>query len=215
MSHDCPFSLTHYGELLDAARQGGYRFALFDHEPAAGDLFLRHDIDMSLEAALQLAELEAERDVRATYLLMTRSDFYNLAGRRGQAAITRLRELNHAVGLHGLYPDATLDARFDAVFAWHTPEQEWMSLPVDGALNVMQPPWFDPEHYRSDSNRHWRRGCPVDELRAGSFEWLQLLVHPEIWVYEGETMRETMIAFLDSDREARIDYFNANRLDLS
>jgi hypothetical protein len=214
VSHEC-FTIAHYGELLDAAAAGGYRFARFDHEPAQGDLFLRHDVDMSLEAALELAELEAERGVTATYFLMTRSDFYNLDGRVGQRAIARLRELGHAVGLHGLYPDATLDDRFDPVFAWHTPEQEWMSKQVDGAVNVMQEPWFEPGHYRSDSNRHWRSGCPVDELRAGGFEWLQLLVHPEIWVFDGETMRDKMVAYLDADRETRFGYLNMNRLDLS
>ncbi|HEX5449331.1 MAG TPA: hypothetical protein VFW85_04675 [Gaiellaceae bacterium] len=212
MSHEC-FTVKHYGELLDAA--SSYRFAQFDHEPAKGDLFLRHDVDMSLEAALEMAELERERGVTATYFLMTRSDFYNLDGRVGQRAIERLRELGHAVGLHGLYPDATLDARFDPVFAWHTPEQEWMSKPVEGAVNVMQEPWFDATHYRSDSNRHWRSGCPVDELRAGAFEWLQLLVHPEIWVFDGATMREKMLAYLDADQRNRFDYFAANRLDLS
>ena len=49
----------------------------------------------------------------------------------------------------------------------------------------MEPPWFDPETYRSDSNQHWRSGCPHEELRAGAFPWLQLLTHPEIWVYPG------------------------------
>ena len=58
----------------------------------------------------------------------------------------------------------------------------------------MEAPWFDPETYRSDSNQHWRSGCPHDELRAGAFEWLQLLTHPEIWVYPGATMGETMRA---------------------
>jgi hypothetical protein len=215
VSHGCPFDLKHYGELLDAVAAGGYRYAFFDHEPAAGDLFLRHDVDMSLEAALQLAELESDRGAKATYFLMTRSDFYNLDGRVGQAAIARLRELGHAVGLHGLYPDAQLDDRFDPVFAWHTPEPEWMSKPVDGAVNVMQKPWFDPAHYRSDSNRHWRSGCPVDELRDGSFDWLQLLVHAEIWVFDGATMREKMLAYLDADKNTRFDYLNLNRLDLS
>lgn len=212
MSHEC-FTVAHYGELLEAA--ASYRFARFDHEPSAGDLFLRHDVDMSLEAALEVAELESERGVTATYFLMTRSDFYNLDSRIGQRAIARLRELGHAVGLHGLYPDAQLDDRFDPVFAWHTPEPEWMSAPVDGAVNVMQEPWFDPAHYRSDSNRRWRSGCPVEELRAGSFEWLQLLVHPEIWVFDGESMREKMLAYLAADRETRFGYMNANRLDLS
>ncbi|MBX5474886.1 MAG: GNAT family N-acetyltransferase, partial [Thermoleophilia bacterium] len=68
----CAFNLAHYRELLDAAEAGGYRCAFFDREPAPGDLFLRHDVDMSLDAALAMAELEAERGVAATYFLMTR-----------------------------------------------------------------------------------------------------------------------------------------------
>ncbi len=200
----CAFDLAHYGELLDAARDGGYRFAFFDREPQAGDLLLRHDVDMSLDAAVAMAELEAERGVAATYFLMTRSDFYNLDARGGVAALARLRELGHRVGLHGVHPDAALDDRFDPVVAWHTPDPEFMSEPIAGAVNVMQPGFFDQARYRSDSNQHWRSGCPHDELAAGAFDWLQLLVHPEIWVYDGATMRETMASQLDA-AENRID----------
>ena len=210
----CTFDLDHYRELLAAARAGGYRCAFFDREPAAGDLFLRHDVDMSLDAAVLMAELEAAEGMTATYFLMTRGDFYNLDGPVGRRTIARLRELGHRVGLHAVHPDAELDARFDPVIAWHTPDPDFMTLPVDGALNVMQPPWFDPATYRSDSNQHWRSGCPHDELAAGSFPFLQLLVHPEIWVYEGATMRETMEAFLDADRDARLALMRANRIEL-
>ncbi|MBX5475434.1 MAG: hypothetical protein IRZ20_10535, partial [Thermoleophilia bacterium] len=176
---------------------------------------LRHDVDMSLDAALAMAELEAERGVAATYFLMTRGDFYNLDGRAGARALARLRELGHRVGLHAVHPHAAFDERFDPVLAWHTPDPEYMSEPVDGAVNVMQPPWFHPDRYRSDSNQRWRHGCPHGELAAGAFEWLQLLVHPEIWVYEGGTMRETMLAYLDADRDAKLRLMRENRIDLS
>jgi hypothetical protein len=211
----CAFDLGHYAELLEAAQAGGYRFAFFDREPQAGDVLLRHDVDMSLDAALEMAELEAKRGVAATYFVMTRSDFYNLDTRGGAAALERLRELGHRVGLHGVYPDATLDDRFDPVVAWHTPEPGYMTVPLDGVVNVMQEPFFQRDRYRSDSNQHWRSGCPHEELAAGAFEWLQLLVHPEIWVYAGSTMRETMESFLDADREARRRAMLDNRIDLT
>ena len=211
----CVFDLAHYAELLDAARAGGYRFAFFDRAPRAGEVLLRHDVDMSLAATLTMAELEAGRDVRATYFLMTRSDFYNLDSRSGVAALARLRELGHRVGLHGVHPDATLDDRFDPVVAWHRPDPEYMSAPIPGAVNVMQEGYFDPARYRSDSNQHWRGGCPHEELAAAGFEWLQLLVHPEIWVYSGATMRATMEAQLDAERELRWQQLAENRIDLS
>jgi hypothetical protein len=89
-----------------------------------------------------------------------------------------------------------------------------MSATVDGATNVMAAPWFDADRYRSDSNQRWRHGCPEDDLAAGRFDWLQLLIHAEIWVYEGATMGETMAAFLEADRASRLKHLREDRIDL-
>jgi len=210
----CGFDLVHYRELLEAAKDGGYDFASFDRHPRAGDVFLRHDIDLSLEAALEMARLEHELGVRATYFLMTTSTFYNLDSHVGLYTQRQLRQWGHAVGLHPDYPRAELDGRFDNVIAWHNPEPEYMHEPVVGAVNVMEEPYFTQGLYRSESNRHWREGCPHDELAAGSFEWLQLLVHPEIWVYDGETMGETMRSMLDAKRGEWLEYLANDRIDL-
>jgi hypothetical protein len=211
----CAFDLAHYRELVAAAHAGGYRFAFFDSTPQPGDLLLRHDVDLSLEAALAMAELEAELDAPATYFLMTRSGFYNLASPSGDAAIERLRRLGHRVGLHAVYPDSAGHARFDPVMAWHNPDPDYVTAPVEGLVNAMQPGFFDPDHYRSDSNQRWRHGCPHEGLARREFDWLQLLIHPEIWVYPGETMRETMLAMLDAERELRLEQLEADRIDLS
>jgi len=210
----CAFDLEHYRELLDAAVAGGYRFAFFDRATEPGTILLRHDVDLSLDAALRMAELEAEAGAPATYFLITRSEFYNLDAPSGAAAIGRLRELGHRVGLHAVWPHVDRDdERFDPVLAWHNPDPEYMRTPVEGLVNVMEPPWADV--YRSDSNQHWRQGCPHEELRAGAFERLQLLTHPEIWVYPGGSMRETMLAMLAAERERRLEQLAADRIDLT
>jgi hypothetical protein len=210
----CGFTLDHYGELLEAARAGGYRFAAFEGPPREGDLLLRHDVDLSLDAALRLAELESEHGAAATYFLMHRSVFYNLASEEGERAIARLRELGHRLGHHGVHPHLDEDARFDRVLAWHNPDPEYMRAPVDGLANVMEATYFSPDRYRSDSNQHWRSGCPHDALGRGELPWLQLLVQPEIWVYPGATMAETMTAFLDADRRRRLELLRADRIDV-
>jgi hypothetical protein len=211
----CDFSLGHYRELLVAARAGGYRFAGFDGAPEPGDLILRHDVDLSLAAAVAVAEVEAGEGAWSTWFLMTRSVFYNLASTEGERAIERLRALGHRVAHHAVYPHVDLDDRFDPVVAWHNPDPDYMQAPIEGAVNVMQTPFFDPQHYRSDSNQHWRHGCPHVELAAGRFEWLQLLTHPEIWAFGGATMRESMESMLDADRAARLEELRADRIDLS
>jgi hypothetical protein len=211
----CDFTLDHYRELLRAAQAGGYGWAGFDRPPQAGDVLLRHDIDLSLDAALAVAEVEAEEGAWATYFLMTRSVFYNLASSEGARALARLRELGHRVGHHAVWPHVDLDERFDALVAWHNPEPEFMQVEIDGAVNVMRPPFFVQSRYRSDSNQHWRSGCPHRELAAGTIDWLQLLTHPEIWVFPGATMRETMESFLDADRAGRLEHLRHDRIDLS
>jgi hypothetical protein len=211
----CSFDLAHYRELLEAAKAGGYRFAHFGTDPEPGDLFLRHDVDLSLAAAVEMAEVEAKLDVRATYLLMTESVFYNLASEEGAATIDRLRALGHGVGLHAVHPRVALDDRFDRVVSWHNPRPEYMSEEIPGAANAYGTRYFAPETYRSDSNQHWRAGCPHEDLRAGAFPWLQILVHPEIWVYAGETMGETMRAMLEADAARRLEQLAADGIDLT
>ena len=212
---NCTFDLAHYRELLRAARGGGYSWAGFDRSPRAGDLILRHDVDLSLEAALAVAEVEAEEGAWSTWFLMTRSVFYNLASENGERTVERLRQLGHRVAHHAVYPQVDLDERFDPVIAWHNPDAEFMRAEIPGAVNVMSKAFFEPEHYRSDSNQHWRHGCPHDQLAGGEFEWLQLLIHPEIWAFEGATMRESMESFLEADRAARLEYLRHDRIDLS
>jgi hypothetical protein len=211
----CAFDLVHYRELLDAARAGGYRWAGFDAPPEPGVVILRHDVDLSLDAALAMAKVEADAGAWSTWFLMTRSVFYNLASHEGERAVARLRELGHRVAHHAVWPHVDLDDRFDPVVAWHNPDPDFMRAPIEGATNVMTEPWFDPDRYRSDSNQHWRSGCPHEALARGDFEWLQLLTHPEIWVYDGARMGETMQSFLDADRATRLEYLRNDRIDLS
>ncbi|MSO58506.1 MAG: hypothetical protein EXQ77_05640 [Thermoleophilia bacterium] len=209
------WTLDGYQMLLGAAIEGGYRWTFFDEEPSGGALYLRHDVDLSLEAALRMAELEASLGATATYFLQTESVFYNLASHEGADALTGLRALGHRVGLHAVHPRAALDARFDPVVAWHNPDPAYMTQRVEGALNVMESARFDPTYYRSDSNQRWRHGDPTEEIRAGAFPWLQLLIHPEIWAYPGATMGETMRAMLGSEHERRLAQLAGDRIDLS
>jgi hypothetical protein len=216
----CDFSLAHYRELLESAKAGGYRFAGFDRPPEPGVLIVRHDVDLSLHAALRMAEIEAAAGVWSTWCLMTRSVFYNLASKEGERTVARLKELGGRIAHHAVYPNVDLDERFEPVVAWHNPDREYMTEPIDGVTNAMGELFFDPAHYRSDSNHRWgfaghEHDCPHAELARGELEWLHLLIHPEIWVYEGTTMRETMESFLDEERELLLERLHGDRIDLS
>lgn len=211
----CVFDLDHYRDLLRSAAAAGYRWAGFDRSPQPGTVILRHDVDLSLDAALAMAEVEAAEGAWSTWFMMTRSVFYNLDSSEGERTLGRLRELGHRIAHHAVYPHVDLDERFEPIVAWHNPDPEYMHARIAGALNVMAPPFFEPDHYRSDSNQHWRGGCPHGPLTRGEFEWLHLLTHPEIWAYPGVTMRATMEAMLDAERAVRIEYLRNDRIDLA
>ncbi|HXH96663.1 MAG TPA: hypothetical protein VNH40_05565 [Gaiellaceae bacterium] len=197
----CTLDLEHYRSLLEDARAAGYDWASFDRHPRPGDLFLRHDVRVSLEAALELARLEHELGARATYLLMTESAFYNLDSHVGHYAQRQLRQWGHAVGLHAVHPRAELDRRFDKVVSWHNPERSYETEPVFGAVNVAEEPYG--EHLLSDEG-----GCPHEAVAAGGHEWLQLSLHAERWVYPNGA------ALLEAKREQWRDYLAADGLEL-
>ena len=119
---------------------------------------------------------------------MTESVFYNLASHEGVDAIERLRELGHAVGLHAVHPNVELDERFDPVVSWHNPKAEYMSATIPGAINVYAEPYFDRANVPLGLEPELALRLPSRGAPRRGLPWLQILVHPEIWVYEGATM---------------------------
>jgi len=197
----CRFDLTHYRELLEAAKTAGYAWASFDRHPRQGDLFLRHDVRISLEAALETARLEHDLGVRATYLLMTESAFYNLSSHVGLYAQRQLRQWGHAVGLHAVHPRADLDRRFDKVLSWHNPDPSYEREPLLDGVNVAAPPYG--EHVLSDRN-----GCPHEQIASGEADWVQVVLHPELWVHG------SVAAMLAAKGEQWFQYLDTDGLEL-
>jgi hypothetical protein len=198
----CRFDVLHYRELLEAAKGAGYEWASFDGHPRESDLFLRHDVRLSLEGALEMARLEHDLGVRATYLLMTESAFYNLDSHVGHYAQRQLRQWGHAVGLHAVYPRVDLAERFDKVVSWHNPDPSYEREPVFGAVNAAEPPYGD--ELLSD-----RDGCPHEAVASGEHSSLQLLIHPELWVYG------TVGAMLAAKGGQWFEYLDADGLELA
>ena len=63
-----------------------------------GDLALRHDVDLRLQSAIELARIEHDRGLRATYFLLHTAPYWT--GEELVPAARRLQELGHEVGFH-------------------------------------------------------------------------------------------------------------------
>src|SRR5260221_2535090 len=98
------FSLASYGELISDFVTSGYSLTRFASKSDAGtnpqQLFLRHDVDIDLNAALTMARFEKLKQFQATYFFLLRCPFYNLLSKRAEAILNQIHECGHDVALH-------------------------------------------------------------------------------------------------------------------
>lgn len=204
------FTTDRYRLILEAALAAGYRFIGFDAMAAArlsGDpvCALRHDCDNDPTAALRMAEIEAAMGVRSTYFLMLRSAMYNLMAKPHYDHARSILALGHHLGFHFDYScygdigpediaargeeesrmlERLLDRPVTAV-SFHQPS----AMVLDNHVKLSRINTYDPGdnlgfHYLSDSNMHWREGCPSAIFSDRRHPRLHLLVHPEWWTPE-------------------------------
>src|SRR6185437_8736934 len=61
------FTLVHYRDLLQTAKRAGYTFALFEKPAEGRTIYLRHDVDNSIEDAATIAAIETELGIRSSF----------------------------------------------------------------------------------------------------------------------------------------------------
>ena len=184
-------------------------------------LFLRHDIDYSLEAALILANAEAKKGIFSTYFLILESSFYNPFERNNYKAIRAIQKLGHSIGLH-FVTEATqkqeieqdIELKFailreivpaEPVVSFHFAKQEVYHsyIKFDKFLNAYGPRFFsEGAKYLSDSNQIWREGCPC-EKKFEKEKDLQLNTHPIWWVYDTHDPHKILNRLLKEEVEKR------------
>lgn len=216
------FSPAGYRELLDRLLATGYQSVAFDRAQAGRPhLLLRHDLDMSLQAAEPMAEAERALGLSATYFVLLRTEMYNPMSRAGRRSLARLLELGHEVGLHfdaSAYVDeqSALDAAAEAechvleqltgrtvrIVSFHRPAESLLGRaePVAGRMHTYMPRFFSEIGYCSDSQGRWRFGHPLGHQAVIARRALQLLTHPIWWLEPGGL-----------DPVARLDRFAAER----
>ena len=164
MNETADFTLAAYKVLLEALLDRGYEVRGYaDADPQQRHLILRHDIDMSLEAALPVAEIENSLGLRAHYFVLLRTEMYNLFSARAREILLALRRLGHEIGLHldaSLYGNelAELDKAAEMecrvleaatgaavrTISFHRPAKSLLDYPqaLAGRLHAYQPKFF-------------------------------------------------------------------------
>lgn len=219
--HELDFTYSSYRDLIQHLKDNYYAISNY-HEYRTYEkvAILRHDVDMSVDKALALAELECGLGVCSTYFLLLSTDFYNIASHKVLAKIKRIREMGHEIGLHfdevkygntskpeGVLPylqdevkamEIILNAPIRAI-SMHRPSNMTLEADYDfgGIANSYSKTFFRDFKYVSDSRRHWQEDV-ISVISSGSFNKLHILTHP-FWYNQKElTIEQNIIEFVNA-----------------
>jgi hypothetical protein len=203
------FSPTKYATLLNQILDSSYRCITFSEQlrihlnhDSIKLCLLRHDVDISMDYALDMGRIEKQLGIRSTFFLMLRSPMYNLMSRHSKRSMEELIDLGHEIGLHF---DASCTRRHNnkieqeinfeldvlsniagqrvRAFSFHQPSNEIIQLKIaiPEVINTYNPDQLNDYKYISDSNRVWQKMNPYEFLSCG-FERIQILIHPIWWM---------------------------------
>lgn len=204
---------------------GVYRVELFKNlqrclNESQDVAFIRHDIDVSLEKALELARFEQTCGIQSNFHVMLNSPFYDWRSAENIEMLRQIISLGHEIGLHCHLPEhgpkpstqeelvlnvtnaaqalgRELNITIHSV-SFHLPTVEQMNLPI--FFNSLANAYGNPlmNWYLSDSRARWREGNPLQSLENPRGRILQVLIHPIWWgeqnVRPSDRMRDFLLA---------------------
>lgn len=211
------FTLGGYIKRLEVLLDRGYSISGdFREVESTRTLYLRHDVDLSLEAAVEVARIEAQIGVSSTYFVLLTSDYYNPLSSTSRKMLEELLKLGHSLGLHfdqSVYSDKSPRTLSESVlkearllealtglptlfFSQHRPGTHGFfsnhNLEIHDVYSQIESPMIS---YFSDATGTFRFGDYQAEVEAGKS--FQLLTHPIWWcVQRGEHPKSTLEAFL-------------------
>lgn len=229
----CSFSLEHYREILQTAKNNGYLFLLFDEaETTSAErcCLLRHDIDYTPEKATEFGRIEADLGIQSTYFFQVVAKTYNPREQATYQAIHELVDMGHKIALHfdvtwqadttwECLPDLCAreqdllahltDLDIPDIVSFHNPgtyADKVIDKDVTGIHHTYEPRYFSAFKYLSDS-QGWYEGCMCKLFESGKYPKIQLLTHPYIWWSDPhEDFVKDMAALINMRRSQLTEY---------
>lgn len=185
----------------------------------------RHDIDISVNRALRMAEIEAEEGVKSVFFVLFSSTFYNVFENDIMGKLKQIISLGHEIGIHldmDMYPnipdkgkiEKDLDFLSDNIqylfgvkvssFSFHNPTPSIMNAftgdYIGQYINAYSKRIIDNVAYCSDSNGYWRHQSIDEFLDKTDYNVACVLTHPVWWTPESLSPRERVQRAIDGRR---------------
>ena len=204
------FIVEEYSDLIQGFIDAGFFISQFSEieQNLSGEspfLLLRHDVDIDLRAALEMARVENRMNVKSTYFVCLRSPFYNPLSSFNSNILEEIHALGHNIAAHldlKIHNNDFLKARKEietlqhfypfvdgGIISLHHPGNineligNIQSLPTE--IDTLYGPILRGNiEYISDSTGQWRFGHPYNSKAYLERKPLQLLTHPIWWTEE-------------------------------
>lgn len=204
------FTESGYKDIIKTFLQSGYSFELFEGAYSTEKIvYLRHDVDFSIEYAYEMALIDQSMGIKSTFFLLPNSELYNLYSRKSYDLVNKMIDMGHDICLHidvnllnnletavecfrMYYPDSNVN-----VVSFH--QLKW--IPSDYCLpqkmvDVYSSKFFSKIEYASDSGCEWRYGYPLSRMAFESKSSFQLLIHPIWWMTSGGNCKNAVCKFV-------------------
>lgn len=186
VTNENPSYFGSYKNLIRAFQENGYQTEFFTSEIKPEKvLLIRHDVDFDCGYANEIASLEFDLDVKATYFFLLCNNSYNLLSKTNIKNVLKIKEKGHEISLHFdplIYGDDFLEGfRFEKdvfertfntkikIVSIHCPNEIFLNFDekIGDTEHTYQNKYFKDIKYISDSGGNFRFGHPskVKNLR--------------------------------------------------
>lgn len=220
------FTYNDYFELIKKIKSDGFQLCFYDeYKQKEFPCLLRHDIDFSIDKAIEFAEMEEREGIKSTYFVMLTSKMYNSLSKENMDKVRRIYKLGHRIGLHfdeTQYENGDIITEIihekkllehyagvvvDAV-SMHEPSKEFIekNVEIPGLINTYAASFFSEMEYCSDSMMCWKKDYDFLISEGKNKKGLQILTHPVWWNKDEKSRKDALANIMNIENTKICEY---------
>ena len=223
------FSYNEYKKIVDVVRNNSN---IVDYKDVLNNnldkfCIFRHDVEFSIQRALDLAKIEFELDLQSSYFFQLTNNCYNVVSAENLKKIREIHNLGHKIGVHTFinkerdykniidiisrdiltlqkYVEVDIDR-----FSFHRPnlykEVLEMNIKIDGVINAYSDEFFTylngsnkiPDVKYISDSQHKWNYGNPFDIEVEKWDKLQLLLHEYSWTENGFDSYNNFVSLIE------------------
>lgn len=231
------FTIENYKIMVNTVKELGYEFILHKADFVEGrkDIIWRHDVEFSPEIALEMANIENEAGVKATYFFQVHSENYNIYEKHFSDILRTIQTFGHHIGLHfdSHYFDVSSEEElnrfieldknyFNSIFnldidtfSFHNTTPfifNCKEYRYAGLINVYSDFFKEHYQYRADSTGFWRYENFFEEIQNTDVKHFQFLCHDAMWSHDVLSPRKRVFKSIQDNADRVKKFYDSDMI---